>query len=151
MIVHGHQVCQTYLAFKQHFSNPKFDFFKYDGKVKVKEETYQQRPDFWFFETLARKLKDQEVLEYMLGQLLYRARTQRRYGLEISKEMAMITGWYSKNSTRVSPILFNRIVNDWLVSWRKSNTPLMIYLKRWVDILHPSDYICKQQICLESL
>ena len=67
MIVHGHQVCQTYLAFKQHFSNPKFDFFKYDGKVKVKEETYQQRSDFWFFETLARKLTDQEVLEYMLA------------------------------------------------------------------------------------
>ena len=67
MIVHGHQVCQTYLAFKQHFSNPKFDFFQYDGKVKVKEETYQQRSDFWFFETLARKLTDQEVKEYMLA------------------------------------------------------------------------------------
>ena len=67
MIVHGHQVCQTYLAFKQHFSNEKFDFFKYDGKVKVKEETYQQRSDFWFFETLARKLTDQEIKEYMLA------------------------------------------------------------------------------------
>ena len=67
MIVHGHQVCQTYLAFKQHFSNPNFDFFKYDGKVKVKETTYQQRSDFWFFETLARKLSDQEIKEYMLA------------------------------------------------------------------------------------
>ena len=67
MIVHGHDVYRTYLAFKQHFSNPKFDFFQYDGKVKAKEETYQQRSDFWFFETLARKLTDQEVKEYMLA------------------------------------------------------------------------------------
>jgi hypothetical protein len=67
MIVHGRDVYRTYLAFKQHFSNPKFDFFQYEGKVKAKEETYQQRSDFWFFETLARKLTDQEVKEYMLA------------------------------------------------------------------------------------
>jgi len=67
MIVHGFDVYRTYLAFKQHFTNPRFDFFQYDGKVKAKEETYQQRSDFWFFETLAKKLKDQEVLEYMLA------------------------------------------------------------------------------------
>ena len=70
MIVHGHDVYRTYLAFKQHFSNPKFDFFQYDGKVKAKEETYQQRSDFWFFETLARKLTDQEVKEYMLSSFI---------------------------------------------------------------------------------
>ena len=67
MIVHGQQVYATYLAFKQHFSNPNFDFFQYDGKVKVKEETYQQSRGFWFCETLARKLTDQEVKEYMLA------------------------------------------------------------------------------------
>lgn len=67
MIVHGIDVYKTYLAFKQHFSNPTFDFFKYDGKVNAKEETYQARNDFYFFETLARKLTDQEVKEYMLA------------------------------------------------------------------------------------
>ena len=67
MIVHGHQVYQTYLAFKQHFTNPKFDFFQYDGKVKVKEETYQQSRAFWFCESLAKKLTDEEIKEYMLA------------------------------------------------------------------------------------
>ena len=33
---------RTYLAMKQHFTNPKFDFFKYDGKVKAREEKYQE-------------------------------------------------------------------------------------------------------------
>ena len=67
MIVHGHQVYSTYLAFKQHFTNPKFDFFQYDGKVKVKEETYQQSRAFWFCESLAKKLTDEEIKEYMLA------------------------------------------------------------------------------------
>ena len=67
MIVHGIDVYKTYLAFKQHFSNPSFDFYKYDGKVKAKESTYQARNDFYFFETLARKYSDQEIKEFMLA------------------------------------------------------------------------------------
>jgi len=56
---------------KQHFSNPKFDFFQYDGKINAKESTYQQRSDFYFFETLARKLDAQEVKEYLLSSFIY--------------------------------------------------------------------------------
>ena len=66
-MMHGFDVYRTYLAMKQHFTNDKFDFFQYDGKVRAKETTYQQRPDFYFFETLARKLSDQEVKEYLLA------------------------------------------------------------------------------------
>jgi hypothetical protein len=58
---------RTYLAMKQHFTNPKFDFFQYDGKVKASEQKYQERSDFYFFETMARKLTDQEVKEYLLS------------------------------------------------------------------------------------
>ena len=63
----GFDVYRTYLAFKQHFANPKFDFFQYDGKVKAKESTYHDRKDFYFFETLARKHTDQEIKEYLLA------------------------------------------------------------------------------------
>jgi len=65
--MHGFDVYRTYLAFKQHFSNPSFDFFKYDGKVNAKETTYQQRNDFYFFETIARKYTDKEIQEFMLA------------------------------------------------------------------------------------
>ena len=65
--MHGFDVYRTYLAMKQHFTNSNFDFFQYDGKVRAKETTYQQRSDFYFFETLARKLSDQEVKEYLLA------------------------------------------------------------------------------------
>ena len=65
--MHGVEVYRTYLAMKLHFSSPKFDFFQYDGKVNAKEETYQSRNDFYFFETVARKFTDQEIKEYMLA------------------------------------------------------------------------------------
>ncbi len=65
--VPGFDVYRTYLAMKQHFTKENFDFFQYDGKVRAKEDTYLQRPDFYFFETLSRKLSDQEVKEYLLA------------------------------------------------------------------------------------
>jgi len=52
---------------KLHFSKPEFDFFQYEGRVKANETTYQQRNDFYFFETLARKLTKQETMEYLLA------------------------------------------------------------------------------------
>jgi len=67
MQFHGYDVYRCYLAMKQHFSNPKFDFFQYDGRVNVKESTYQQRNDFYFFETVARKYTAQEIKEFLLA------------------------------------------------------------------------------------
>jgi len=65
--MHGFDVYRTYLAMKLHFSNDKFDFFQYDGKVNAKETTYQDRNDFYFFETVARKYNETEIKEYMLA------------------------------------------------------------------------------------
>ena len=69
--IHGFDIYRRYLAMKQHFTNVNFDFFQYEGKVNAKEETYQQRSDFYFFETLARKLNAREVDEYLLSSFVY--------------------------------------------------------------------------------
>ena len=66
-MIHGFDVYRMYLAMKQHFSNPKFDFFQYNGQVNAKEETYQQRNDFYFFETIARKYQKEEIQNLLLA------------------------------------------------------------------------------------
>ena len=71
MHLSGFDVYRTFLAMKQHFINPKFDFFKYDGKINAKESTYTARNDFYFFESLARKLTAVEVKEYLLSNFIY--------------------------------------------------------------------------------
>ena len=68
--MHGVQVYRMYLAMKLHFSDPKFDFFQYHGQVNAKEETYQQRNDFWFFETVAKKLSSDEVQDFLLASFI---------------------------------------------------------------------------------
>ena len=67
MVLHGFDVYKMYLGMKLHFTSEKYDFFLYEGKVNAKEETYTQRNDFYFFETLARKLTRQEAMEYLLA------------------------------------------------------------------------------------
>ena len=67
MAIHGYDVYRKYLAFKLHFSREKFDFFEANGKGRAKEETYQQRNDFYFFETLARKFSEEEINEFFLA------------------------------------------------------------------------------------
>ena len=66
-MMHGFDVYRTYLAMKLHFGSNKFDFFQYDGKVNAKETTYQNRNDFYFFETIARKYTETEIKEFMLA------------------------------------------------------------------------------------
>ena len=70
ILMHGVEVYRMYLAMKQHFSNPNFDFFQYNGQVKAKETTYQQRNDFWFFETIAKKLSSEEVQDFLLASFI---------------------------------------------------------------------------------
>ena len=66
-MIHGVEVYRMYLAMKQHFSSSRFDFFQYNGQINAKEETYQKRNDFWFFETLARKHTKDEIQEILLA------------------------------------------------------------------------------------
>ena len=104
---------RTYLAMKQHFTNPKFDFFKYDGKVKAREEKYQERADFYVFETLARKLSDQEVREYMLASFIFAGdptkvwigdikRSGRDHWLAWQKQQGSLTYSFKEDLDRLS-------------------------------------------------
>jgi len=68
--MHGIQVYRMYLAMKQHFSNPKFDFFQYNGQVNAKEKTYQERNDFWFFETIAKRMSPEQIQELLLASFI---------------------------------------------------------------------------------
>ena len=66
-MIHGFDVYRMYLAMKLHFSQPHFDYFASNGKTNAKEKTYQQRNDYWFYETLARKYTKEEIQELLLA------------------------------------------------------------------------------------
>jgi hypothetical protein len=58
---------QSYLSMKSHFTNPKYDFFKYGGKSRATMSSFNKRKDKYWFEKTSRKYSDQEVLDFLLA------------------------------------------------------------------------------------
>ena len=65
-----YEVYVTYLALKQHFSNEKYDFFQYNGKIRASIATYNKRNDRYFFEKLSRRYNQQEIIEYFVASFI---------------------------------------------------------------------------------
>ena len=58
---------QTYLSMKSHFTNSKYDFFKYGGKSRATMTSFNKRKDKYWFEKTSRKYSDQQVLDFLLS------------------------------------------------------------------------------------
>jgi len=58
---------QSYLSIKSHFTNPKYDFFKYGGKSRATMASFNKRKDKYWFEKTSRKYSDEEVLNFLLA------------------------------------------------------------------------------------
>jgi hypothetical protein len=49
----AYEAYQTFLAIKQHFTS-SYDYFKYGGKVKANQSSFEQRRDKFYFQKLSR-------------------------------------------------------------------------------------------------
>tara|TARA_Y100001968_G_scaffold274073_1_gene267068 strand:+ start:1367 stop:1957 length:591 start_codon:yes stop_codon:yes gene_type:complete len=58
---------RAYLGMKSHFTNPKYDFFKYGGKSRATMASFNKRKDKYWFEKTSRKYTDQEVIDFLLS------------------------------------------------------------------------------------
>lgn len=57
---------KTYMALKRHF-NSDYDYFKYNGKVNVKYETFDKKKDKYFYQKLSKK---QDITGLIISSLL---------------------------------------------------------------------------------
>lgn len=67
MIVTPFEVYQTYLAFKNHFTKPSYDFYKYNGKTRASLKSFYGRKDRYFFEKLSRQKNDDEIKKFFVS------------------------------------------------------------------------------------
>jgi hypothetical protein len=58
---------QHYLSLKSHFTNPKYDFFKYGGKSRATITSFNKRKDKYFFEKSSRKYSDKEIVDFLVS------------------------------------------------------------------------------------
>ena len=70
MKVTPYETYQTYLSMKSHFTNQKYDFFKYGGKSRATVSSFNKRKDKYWFEKTSRKYSDQEILDFLLSNFI---------------------------------------------------------------------------------
>ena len=58
---------QHYLSLKNHFTNPKYDFFKYGAKTRASISSFNKRKDKYWFEKTSRKYDDKEVVNFLVS------------------------------------------------------------------------------------
>ena len=64
------EVYKTYLAFRNHFTQPNYDYFQYCGKSRASAESFNKRKDRYFFERMSRKKSDEEIKLYFLANFI---------------------------------------------------------------------------------
>lgn len=63
-------VYKTYLALKNHFSKPKYDYIKYAGKTRASIEAFNKRKDKYWYEKLSRQKTDEEVKDFFVSNFI---------------------------------------------------------------------------------
>jgi hypothetical protein len=58
---------KTYLALKNHFSKPNYDYIKYAGKTRASIESFNKRKDKYWYEKLARQKNDEQVKNFFIA------------------------------------------------------------------------------------
>ena len=69
-IMTPYDVYTTYLAMKKHFTDVKYDFFRYNGKTRSSVSAFNKRRDKYFFERMSRKLSDDEIKMYFIANFI---------------------------------------------------------------------------------
>jgi hypothetical protein len=87
----GFECYKHYIALKNHFTQPKFDYFKYNGKSRLSPDAFDKRNDKLYFLKMA---KHPDPINYMVSNLVVNEKVW-------IKELA-----YSPDTERV--------YNDWM-------------------------------------
>jgi len=77
---------KTYLALKNHFTKPKYDYFKYAGKSRASLESFNKRKDKYWFERISRQKNDEEIKNFFLSNFIGNDNPQAMWIGEIIRE-----------------------------------------------------------------
>lgn len=58
---------KTYLALKNHFTKPNYDYLRYNGKVKASLQAFYRRKDRMWFEKMSRQKTDEEIVSFFVA------------------------------------------------------------------------------------
>ncbi len=111
---------QTYLSMKSHFTNRKYDFFKYGGKSRATMASFNKRKDKYWFEKTSRKYSDEEVLNFLLANFVSTDNPQNLWiGEIINSGERNYSQWMKRKQSltylfkeQSNELLFNKNLNE---------------------------------------
>jgi hypothetical protein len=65
--MNGIDAYKMYHAVKLHFTTPKYNFFTYQGKTNISEESFSNRKDKYCFHKLARKYNENDLVGFLVS------------------------------------------------------------------------------------
>ena len=72
----------TYQAVKLHFTSKTYNYFQYDGRTRVSKDSFCKRRDRFFFQKLARKIKTEDLVEFLVSNFIVHGDTWSKKLLE---------------------------------------------------------------------
>lgn len=125
---------KLYLAVKMHFTQPQYDFIKYNGKVNAKIDSFHKRRDKHQFAKLA---KHKDPLGYLISQFvagfgngwigdLFTEEAGARYTEYLARQQSLSYNFLSELSRLDDDFLSNFRVKD------GQHPPLLVLFKRGV-------------------
>jgi hypothetical protein len=137
MIVTPFETYQHYLSLKNHFTNPKYDFFKYGGKSRATLTSFNKRKDKYWFEKSSRKYSDKEIVDFLVSNFVSTDNPQNLWiGEIINSGERTYAEWMKRQQSLTylfkeqSEELFSEIKLDDALNCSKGHPPV---LKRFLS------------------
>ena len=102
---------QTYLSVKNHFSNPKYDYFKYGGRSRAKIAAFNKRKDKYWFEKTSRKYPDKEIVEFLVSNFVSADNPQSLWIGEIMNSGEKVYSEWSKTQQSLGYIFKYKVTD----------------------------------------
>lgn len=68
----GYEAFTIYNALKLHFTNEKYNYFKYNGKSNISIESFEKRKDKYYFYKLSRQQRQEDYVEFLVSNFLHK-------------------------------------------------------------------------------
>ena len=156
MIVTPFETYQHYLSLKNHFTNPKYDFFKYGAKTRASVTSFNKRRDKYFFEKTSRKYSDKEVVDFLVSNFVASSNPQNLWIGEIINSGERTYAEWSKRQQSLSylykeqmEVFFSENKLEDAFNCSKGHPPI---LKKFLggDVSIESLSICEKIFCFRE-
>lgn len=87
---------KEYMALKNHFTKPSYDYFKYNGKTRVSTQSFDTRKDKLYFMKVA---KHADPVNYMLANLVENEKTWIKEIAYSQTAEKVYTDWVKRNQS----------------------------------------------------